>query len=310
MYTPLNYNQINLGAGINSPSSVKAYNNKSFAFWERSLFQRAQSVLDFELPDNWQGKVRDFFLYCLFKFGYVVVSKDTEHGQYFQPCGLTGYNFYYQPTEAIITNPDIKGDARRLIIGEECELLKLTPDYFGAWDIIWYYAEKFSTLDNAINMSLINCKYPFFLGAKNKTASSALKKMLDLANKGEPAIVYDMKLINDPNDKDMPFQIWDRGNLKQSYLTTDQLEDFQTLVNNFDSEIGIPTVPYQKKERLVADEATMRTFDGCARSVTWLNTLQSSIEDIKKLYPDIKLSVDLRYKQEQTGEEVADNERQ
>jgi len=295
MYTPLNYNQINVGAGTNSPSSVKAYNNKSFAFWERSLFQRAQSVLDFTLPDNWQGKTRDFFLYCLFKYGFIVISKNDAFGQYFQPCTLTGYNFYYQPTEAIIANPLLND---RLKIGEECELLKLTPDYMGAWDIIFYYAEKFSTLDNAINMSLINCKYPFFIGAKNKTASSALKKMLDLANKGEPAVIYDMKLINDPNDKDIPFQIWDRGNLKESYLTSDQLLDFQTILNNFDAEIGIPTVPYQKKERLVSDEATMRQFDGCARSVTWYNTLISSIKDIKKLYPDITLNVKLRYNNE------------
>lgn len=302
MYTPLNYNQINLGAGTYSPSSVKAYNNKSFAFWERSLFQRAESVLDFTLPDTWQGKVRDFFLYCLFKYGFIAISKNDKFGEFFQPCATSGYNFYYQPTEAIISNPLYSA---RLKIGEECELLKLTPDYMGAWDIIFYYAEKFSTLDNAINMSLINCKYPFFIGAKNKTAGSALKKMLDLANKGEPAVIYDSKLINDPNDKDIPFQIWDRGNLKNSYLTSDQLMDFQTLLNNFDSEIGIPTVPYQKKERLVADEATMRTFDGCARSVTWYNTLTSSIEDIKKLYPDINLDVKLRYKEEGTGEEVS-----
>lgn len=302
MYTPLNYNQINLGAGTYSPSSVKAYNNKSFTFWERSLFQRAESVLDFTLPDTWQGKIRDFFLYCLFKYGFIAISKNNEFGEFFQPCTTSGYNFYYQPTEAIISNPLYNA---RLKIGEECELLKLTPDYMGAWDIIFYYAEKFSTLDNAINMSLINCKYPFFIGAKNKTAGSALKKMLDLANKGEPAVIYDAKLTNNPNDTDLPFQIWDRGNLKNSYLTSDQLLDFQTLLNNFDSEIGIPTVPYQKKERLVADEATMRTFDGCARSVTWYNTLISSIKDIKKLYPDITLDVRLRYKEEGTGEEVS-----
>lgn len=292
MYTPLNYNQINISAGSTSPSSVKAYNNKTFLFWERSLFQRCQSVIDFELPDSWQGKVRDFFLYCLFKYGFVCISENDAFGQYFQPCTLNEYNFYYQPTEAIISNPLLQ---TKLEIGKNCEILKLTPDYFGAWDIISYYAEKFSTLDNAINMSLINCKYPFFIGAKNKTASMALKKMMDLANKGEPAFIYDLKLINDPNDKDMPFQILDRGNLKQSYVTTDMLQDFQTLMNDFDSEIGIPTVPYQKKERLVADEATMKMYDGCARSLTWINTLQSSIKEIKELYPDIKLNASLHY---------------
>ena len=292
MYTPLNYQQINIGAGSYNPSMVKSYNNKTFAFWERALFHRAQSVLDFELPSEWDGKIKDFFLYCLFKYGFLIISENDEFGRFFQPGTLSGYDFYYQPTKAIIANPRLSAE---LQIGTECELLKLTPDYMGVWDIIWYYAEKLSVLDNAINMSLINNKFAFFLGARNKTASGALKKMLDLVNKGEPAVVYDMKLLNDPTDKEMPFQQWQRDNLKNSYLTTDQLMDFQTLLNNFDAEVGIPSIPYQKKERMVTDEATMRGYDAKARSLTWFTTLTSSIKEIKQLYPDITLSVKLHY---------------
>ena len=292
MYTPLNYQQINIAAGSYNPSMVKSFNNQTFAFWERALFQRAQSVLDFEVPAEWDGKVKDFFLYCLFKYGFLIISKNDEFGQFFQPGTLSGFDFYYQPRIAIIANPLLSAE---LEIGTECELLKLTPDYMGVWDIIWYYAEKLSVLDNAINISLVNNKFAFFLGARNKTASNALKKMLDLINKGEPAVVYDMKLSNDPTDKEMPFQQWQRDNLKNSYLTTDQLADFQTLLNNFDAEVGIPSIPYQKKERMVTDEATMRTFDAKARSLTWFNTLTTSIDDIKKIYPDITLSVKLHY---------------
>ena len=292
MYTPLNYHQINIAAGSYTPSNDKNFNNKTFAFWERALFQRAQSVLDFEVPAEWDGKVKDFFLYCLFKYGFICISKNDEFGQFFQPCTLSGFDFYYQPTKAIIANPIYNEE---LEIDKQCALLKLTPDYMGAWDVIWYYAEKLSILDNAINMSLINNKFAFFLGARNKGAGQALKKMLDLVNQGEPAVVYDMKLLNDPTDKEMPFQQWQRDNLKNSYLTTDQLMDFQTLINNFDAEVGIPTIPYQKKERMVTDEATARTYDAKARSITWFNTLTSSIEEIKKLYPNIQLSVKLHY---------------
>lgn len=302
MYTPLNYQQVNIAAGSYTPSSVKSYNNKTFAFWERALFQRAQSVLDFTVPKEWDGKVKDFFLYCLFKYGYIAISENDKFGKFFQPCTLSGFDFYYQPTKAIIANPMYSAE---LEIGKEVELLKLTPDYMGAWDIIWYYAEKLSILDNAINMSLINNKFAFFLGARNKGAGQALKKMLDLINQGEPAVVYDMKLLNDPTDKEMPFQQWQRDNLKNSYLTTDQLMDFQTLLNNFDAEIGIPTIPYQKKERMVTDEANARAYDAKARSITWFNTLTSSIEEIKKLYPSLDLSVVLHYDEtEGTPEDI------
>ena len=303
LYSPINYNQINISAGTYSPSMVKSYNNQTFSYWERSLFQRAMSVIDLEIPDAWSGKIHDFLYFCLFKYGFVAISENAELGQFFNPCTLSGYDFYYQPTEAIITNPIFKG-SKTLKISKDCEILKLTPDYMGVWDIIWYYAEKLSSLDNAINMSIINNKFAFILGARNKTASAALKKILDLVNRGEPAVVYDMKLINDPTDKEMPFQQWERK-LKDSYITSDQLMDFQTIINNFDSEIGIPTVPYQKKERMVTSEANARVYDAKARSLTWFNTLSESIDEVKLLYPDIKLSVKLHYDEtEGTGEDI------
>lgn len=305
-YIPLNYNQINVGAGTFSPSPVKSYNNRTFGFWIRALFQRITSVIEFDLPDEWQGTVKDFFLYCMYKYGFVCVFDSDEFGMSFQPCAPKGYDFYYQPTDVVISNPLYQATLK---IGTECELLKLTPDYVGIWDIIEYYAERFSSLDNAINMSLINCKTPYILGAKNKTASSALKKIFDKVNRGDPAVIFDEKLINDPNTKDTPFQLIELlRNPKEAYLTTDQLMDFQTILNNFDAEIGIPTVPYQKKERLVAQEATMRAYDGCARSLTWFNTLTTSIAEVKKLYPDIILDARLHYADFNVSEGGSDNE--
>ena len=307
-YIPLNYHNINVGAGTYSPSPVKAYNNRTFAYWIRALFQRATSVIEFDLPEDWRGSVKDFFLYCLYRFGYVVIFDYDVYGTIFQPCNLSGYNFYYQPTNAIIANPRFE-KSLDLEIGKDCELLKLTPDYVGIWDVLEYYAERFSTLDNAISMSLVNCKTPYILGAKNKTASSALKKIMDLVNKGEPAVVFDEKLMNDPNSKDTPFQLLELlHDPKSAYLTTDQLADFRTILDNFDAEIGIPCLPYQKKERLVSDEATMRTYDGSARSLTWFNTLTASIDQIKKLYPDITLEARLHYADFNESEGVTDNE--
>lgn len=310
MYTPLNYQQINIAAGVNSPSAVRSYNNKSFAYWERSLFQRVQSVIDWELPEAWTGSVKDFFLYCLFKYGFVAVSYNAEYGYFFQPCGLSGYSFYYNPTDVIISNPMYQATLK---IGTECELLKLTPDYMGVWDVINYFAEKLSLLDNAINMSLINCKVPFILGAKNKAIAQSLKKIMDQVNKGEPAVFYDSTLMNDPKDKDTPFQLLEIiKNPKDFYITDRQLQDFQGVLNEFDAEVGIPSLPYQKKERLVAQEASMRTYDGCARSQTWINTLEASIEAIKKLYPDITLDAKLHYDVNNNGiedsQEVAADE--
>ena len=79
-YAPLNYDKLNMTAGRFSPSSIKSHNNLSFWFWSRSLFQRAASVIEFDVPENWEGKVKDFFVYCLFKYGYVAVFYDDQYG--------------------------------------------------------------------------------------------------------------------------------------------------------------------------------------------------------------------------------------
>ena len=296
---PLNYDEINNLAGRNSPSMVKAYNNATYAYWERSLFQRACSRIKTELPDNWEGAKRDFLLYCLLQMGFVFVSYNDRVGYWFNPGSLYGIDFYYQPTEFILANPkayDVLGveKSTRFKLHEEGELLKFMPDYKGIFDIISYYAEKLSALDNAINMSIINSKFSFILAAKNKATAEALKKVLDKINKGEPAVFVDKVLMNDPNDQETPWQLLELQKLKENYITDQQLIDFQTILNAFDAEIGINTVPYQKAERFVSAEANSRQDDSQARIMCAIECLQSSIKDIKKLYPNINLNFSLR----------------
>ena len=311
-YYPLNYAQLNVLAGTTSPSTPKNINNRTFAFWSRALFERAVSVIDFEVPESWEGSVKDFLHYCLFAAGFVVVFDDVRFGQSFQPCSLYGFDFYYQPTKAIIANPAYHAE---LEIGSECQLLKLTPDYRGIWDVIEYYAEKLSLLDNAINASLINSRLAYIISASTKQGAQAVKKILDQINSGEPAVIWDKNVLRDPVTKETPFDIVSTtDNMAKVYLTSDQLMDMQTILHNFDSEIGIPSLPYQKKERMVTDEANMRKFDSQARSLVWIETLQSSIKQIKKLFPDIRLSASLHYGDKvdslvENSEEASDEQR-
>jgi hypothetical protein len=291
-YYPLNYSNVNIAAGRFSPSSVKHYNNYSFWYWARSLFQRMASIIDLEVPTEWEGKRLDFLKWCLFKYGYVIVFYSDEFGLSFQPCTLEGYDLYYQPTSALVANPLLN---KEFDLGSEGQLLKLSPDYFGYMDIVDYFAEKLSMLDVSVNSSIVNSKFSYILGAKSKGAAQALKKLLDLINKGEPAVIYDSRIFDDQASKDTPFQTWIRDNMKQNYITSDLLNDVQTIINQFDREIGIPTIPYEKKERMVSSEADSTQIDAKARSTVWINTLQSSIKEVKELYPDIKLSASLTY---------------
>ena len=84
------------------------------------------------------------------RFGYVAVFDNPEMGLVFNPASITGINFWYQPTRAVISNPALK-KSLELEIGKDCELLKLTPDYFGIFDIINLHAEKLALLEKLKN---------------------------------------------------------------------------------------------------------------------------------------------------------------
>lgn len=308
-YFPFNYETINKQTGQFMPSSIKARNNRSFWYWERSLFQRASSNIVIDgMPDEWTGEVTDFIYYCLFRFGFMMTTNIKKYGQIIQPCTLSGQSFYYAPVSAKISNPNLPADVKQdYEIHKECEIIKLTPDYYGVWDIIDYYAEKLSLLDNAINMSLVNGKFAWVLGAKTKSMAQALKKMLDSINQGNPAVIYDQRILDEQATKSEPFQFLDFGSIKDKYLTPEQLQDFQTILNNFDTEIGIPTVPYQKKERMVVSEAESKQVESIARVTVWVECLNRSFELVNKMY-GMNLSASIRYQQEDFEDEEGEGE--
>ena len=315
MYKPFNYEEININEGLLQPSVVKEKNNKSFDYWVRTLFHRASSTLIFNLPEYWQGTIMDFWYYCGLKYGYFSIQDLTgksdegdEIGMCFYPVGLTGRNFYCQPTDSLLSN-HMLSETYELKIGVDCELVKFTPDFTGIWDVIERYAAMLSNLDNAINMSIINNKLAFILAGKTKAAVQMLKKMMDKINSGEPAVFLDSRVMDDTQSKDTPFQSWTRDNLKNSYLTTDQLLDLHTILNDFDSEIGIPTIPYQKKERETDFESKSKVADGMARAYVWKRCLDASFERVNKLYPDLNLSVKLRWEVDEDVNNENDNNR-
>lgn len=302
-YIPFNYEEINLRAGTYMPSQVKGRNNLTFNLWQRAFFQRACSTLDIKMPKIWQPN-KDLLYYCLFAFGFVGCGELPELGKWFNPGTLNGFDFYYRPTKFLLANPYYKKQYPELEIGKNCEIIKLTPDYLGIWDVITYYAEKMAVIDVAINTAIINSKFAFAVGAKNKAAAEVLKKLFDRINSGEPAVFFDKKLANDGTDKEEPWQMMLRDNLKSSYIVTDLLRDFQTIINDFDTEVGIPTIPYEKKERLVQAEATSKQIDATSRSIIWYETLKDSFDRANEFLGfsgEDKLSVTLRYTPEEGG---------
>lgn len=297
---PYAQHELNLLESSWQPQTADMYNNQAFWFWCRSLLHRAQSAIEINgLPDKWSNDIRDFLFFCLFRFGYVVVwDAGDPIGLTFQPCTLGGRTWYYTPAYALVANPNDPRNRNadwKLDLNDEHVLMRLTPDYSGVWDVIMRYAEQLAQLDAAIQVSIVNCKTPYITGAKTKAAAQTLKRAMDLVNSGNAAVVYDEKHLvpDEVRTKDSPFQ-----NMAPDipYHLTDQLKDAQTILNAFDSEIGIPTIPYQKAERMVTTEANSRQMDGVARATRWVECLNDSFKMINKAFGlqlDAKLRFDL-----------------
>lgn len=307
-YMPFDFEaEMNITSRYNPKAKMR--NNKAFRFWKRALIQRAMSVIDADLPDTWEGPIRDNFYYALFIIGFVAIYNDSKYGYIWQPASLSEQGVFYQPTKALIANPLFKTPVEKEI-GKDCGILKLTPDYFGILDIVNYYAEKLASADKSINTSLMNAWGSKIAIATNKAAAETIKKVYDKMQDGENLVVTKDKPIieDDTRSGKEAWNILDLQYSKDEYITDSLLADFQTILNNFDSEIGIPTLPYQqKKERMVTDEATMKTHDAIARSLTWIKTLDSCTKEIKRIFPDITLDFALHYDQSEENAPINDS---
>lgn len=295
MIPPFSWDEINLAAGLNRPSVVKNFNNTTFWYWARALYQRAAYTIVFKnLPENWDNSIRDNLYWWLFIRGFVGIFNTKEYGLVFQPGNVVGFDFYYRPRIFKYANPLAPDTGAEYRIGsavlpdkpdlEVCEILKLSPDYMGIADIICFYATKLANLSLSADISIINTRLARILGARNKAAAEALKKILDKINQGDPAVVYDIKLLDDRTDKAEPFQDFQLPSLKENYITDLQLKDIQTLLNAYDVEIGISTVPYQKKERMVVSEAESTQNESKARVTVWLETLTGCLNSVNATF--------------------------
>lgn len=302
MNLPFSYDQINLAAGFNKPATQKSYNNQTYAYWARALFQRAAYSIELKLPDEWETDLKGLFYYWLYSRGYLGIYNEPEMGIVFQPGSLSQMDFYYRPVKFLVTNPyaPTGSTTRELVIGKDCALIKLAPDYIGIWDVIDYYARKLSDLSLSIDMSIINTRFAKIMGARNKAAAETLKKILDKINMGQPAVITDDKLLDDRTDKASPFQEFGIDHLKENYITDEQLRDLQTIMNAFDNEIGIPTVPYQKAERMVVSEAESRQVESIARVTVWVETLNSCFKTANEMF-GLNLKAAVRERRTENG---------
>ena len=302
---PYMYDYRNAVISSVEPSTVHARDTVITWYWRRWLLQKAMSLFTWKLPDNWD---KDYFLYTLYCWGYVAIVKTDKYGVIPQSCTLGGLNVFYRPTWALISNPLLKGILRP-VIGEQCTLFKLRPDYAGIMDVTNHYAELLSMCTETAATNLYNSQLSYVFTATGKAAAESFKKLYDKIHSGNPAAVIDKSLM----DKDgKPAWTAFEQNLRNVFICPELQEFKKDLLKEYLTIIGIPTANTEKKERLIVDEVNSNNVE---TSVDWdrcLEELQITCKKTREMFGlrEDELSVtwrDIATPDRVTGEEVEEN---
>lgn len=304
---PATYDFINLYNSTMSPSQIHTKNTNLFAYYGNYLLKKVISVFDFEgLPSTW---AENYFKYTLFGRGFLAVFKHAKYGVIPQQCSLADtVSIFYQPKRVLIANP-VLPNVQELRVGDECELLKLQPDYRSVLDIVSLYADLLAIAYETASVNLINSKASFIFFAENKAQAETFKKVYDRLSAGEPMAVVDKTLKNEDGTSNYDFFM---QNVGQNYIVDNILDNMKTIEDQFNTRIGIPNANTQKKERLISSEVEANDVDTVTLVNLWLTTMQNDIDRINTKY-GLNISVKYRYgsyysnDEESDAQEVEDN---
>lgn len=281
--------------GLNQYNSMRSVagrvqNDLNTQFYMRALWQRAIAGTSFGLPKSWR-RAKRYFKNVLFTLGFIGVIDTPKYGRIPQICTFSGYGLFLQPVKMLVNQPLVQFEGT---IGENCELIHLCGDYRGIWDIIEHYAIRMSIAITSVDCSLINERLSVLAAGKSKAASETLKYLYEKISAGEPFAVFDKEIKTDSLSDDSE-PIWTFSqDVASQYISDKLLADIDTILMQFDKEIGIAAVG-EKKERMLTDEIAMQNEDACARSSTWFENLSDSFDLCNELFPELGLTFTMKY---------------
>lgn len=298
---PFDYSTINAYNGSFKPSTVHCQNTGLVNYFRRYLFNKILSTYKITgVPDNWAF---NYMQTVLFAMGYIIILETDRYGVIPQMGSLGGFNVFYQPQWAIVANPKIKG-LQRPIIGEDCEVIKILPDYNGLMDVVNTYADLMALTLEGIGVNLINSKFSYVFASDTKAEAQALKKLYDNIASGEPAQFIDKKLFDEDGK---PRWMLFTQNIGQNYISDKMLVDFEKIDNQFDTLIGIPNANTSKRERLISDEVNANNEDTGALPTLIIETASRDINRTNKLF-NLNLGIEYRYENAMRGANDGDDD--
>lgn len=290
MNSPYTYKVINELNQCSLPNGIKLRDNNTFYYFSKYYFQKILSLYKINQPEEWPN---DYILEVLFRNGFVTIFDSNKFGVIPQMCTLNGFNVFYHPREAIITNP-LLPDVKRLLIDEECVVIHL-PEYSGLCDIVSKYAAEAALAMEALDTSIFNTHFATIFAAEDKSTAKSFYEMVDRVARGEIAVAVGKKLFDETGKpKWLPFD----SNGK--YMANDIMLTLNTLEQRFNTEIGIPNANLDKRQYLSDDEVNANNIDTNAKCALWLDYIQEGFDKANKKY-GLDLSIQFRFNPKDTN---------
>lgn len=276
---PYTAQQIQWARSAYEPNSYKV-DSLTLRYFQRDLLHRITYFLDWQnIPETWDVPYLNFSLAWS---GYCGVMETDRFGVIPQWGTLSGWGIYCQPDKLSVCNKWFNEPL--MIIGEECELLRMTPDYMGIWDIINYFAVKLALVSRDFDMSAVNSTVSYAIAAKNKAAAATIKALYDHMQRGEPLVVADAKqLLPNDGENQQPWQLFER-NVKDGLILQECQEAIRQLYNSFDTVVGIPYASTAKKERTLTIEAEATAGETQSRIQCYIDNLSRSCDRVNNMF--------------------------
>lgn len=287
-FCPAPYALENIYNASRHPSAIHAESGLR-GYFQRYLLQKIISGFEIgKIPEDWE---KDYFLYSIFVWGYAAIIRTTTFGVIPQWCTLAGRGVFWQPTDAIISNPLIENGYVEARIGEDCALIRLQPDYGGCWDIVTYYADLMAEAAMGAATNIINSKLAYVFLAKDKGAAETFKKLSDKIASGELVAAVGRNLFTE--DGTPLWQTFNQ-NLQQTYIAGNILDDMAKLEAQFNTAVGIPNVNIAKASGVSDSEVHANDCDTFSRVSLWKETLERGFKQANEMF-GLELTVKLRW---------------
>lgn len=279
MDVPIMYRCRNLADASRAPAGVHTRDNATEQFYARYLMKRAISAIKLDIPKEW---ALNYVQYTLFCRGFGAVLNIPKYGVIFQGGNLYGRNVYYQPTRFITANPLFQTPSDGWKIHKECAVVQLQPDYSGLIDVVETYAARLALSYEAWQMNTQNSKLAYVIGAGGSAQAKTFEALFDKIQSGVPAVAAGSGVFTKDGK---PMWSTFANDLKQNYVAPLMSQDMRSIMNEFDSFVGIPSNPESgKKERQIVDEVNANNIETDTLLDLFVESLNTGFSEANSMY--------------------------